>query len=190
MCHKTSVSSAFFHFLMLEGNKIQEKFLQMIPNPSALRILGGQIFRAASSCSQGFRLAAKGLRSLLRSFLQGSWVQPPSQEPSTLHTKTSSFLSPQKVKGPVLGCTWGICLAESPCKVVRRQLSTTASLLFRDSVPHATVPRAGERHELTEGSKKTPPRVGKDHQILPIKTMRWFFRSCTKQAQGRRWQRL
>lgn len=134
-------------------------------------------------------MAAKGLRSLLRSFLQGSWVQPLSQGPSTLRTKTSSFLSPQKGKGPILGCTWGICLTESPCKVVWRQLSTAASLLFRDSVPHATGPRAGERHVLTEGSKQTPPCVGKDHQIWPIKTTRWFFRSCTKQAQGRRWQR-
>ena len=135
-------------------------------------------------------MAVKGLRPLLKSFLQGSWVQPLSQEPITLCTKKSSFLSPQKGKGPMLGCTRGICLPERPCKVVQRQLSTTASLLLRESVPHATVPRAGERQKLMGGSKEPPPRVGKDHQIWLTKTMRWFFRSCTKQAQGRRWQRL
>ena len=47
------------------------------------------------------------------------------------------------------------------------------------------VPGAGQRHKLTGGSKDSPPCAGKDHQIWPIKTMRWFFRSCTKQAQGR-----
>lgn len=119
----------------------------------------------------------------MRSFLQGSWVQPLSQEPGTLCTKKSSFLSPQKGKGSVLGCAWGICLPERPRKVVWRQLSATASLLFLDSVPHATAPRGGERHKLMGGSKETPPHGGKGHQSWLIKTLRWFFRSCANRVQ-------
>lgn len=64
-----------------------------------------------------------------------------------------------------------------------RLRSATASLPLLDSVPHATAPRGGERHRLMGGTKETPPRAGKDHQPCLIKTLRWFFRSCTHQVQ-------
>lgn len=98
-------------------------------------------------------------------------------------------LIPEPGKGPHAGLHLGHLPSKRPCKVVWRQLSTAASLLLRDTATNTVIPRAGERLELMEGSKKTPPHVGKDHQIWLIETMRWFFRSSTKQDQGRRWQR-